>query len=226
MNWFSSHHGRLPSDETEVGGCLLPRADRDLLGLRRVAVRAGGAGVGAGRHVRDRIGARRTRRRGVPRCRSSPSLRRSGLPALVRRCPRWCLASPSPRPWRPNRPSRCRRRWSPSRGPGSCDRRPRRSACRWWRWRLRCQRSWLPPSRSVATGRCAVSGCCPSSAGDYRQLLPSVAVPEIVGGLEFVGAVPETESTFQLRIAGVASRFPAASVAATSRVWLPWLREE
>jgi hypothetical protein len=37
-----------------------------------------------------------------------------------------------------------------------------------------------------------------------------------------VGAI---ESTFQLRVAGEASRLPAASVAATSKAWPPWPTE-
>jgi hypothetical protein len=48
------------------------------------------------------------------------------------------------------------------------------------------------------------------------------AVPRVrpLGPVSIVvsGAI---ESTFQLHVAGVASRFPAASVAATSRVWPP-----
>ena len=35
-----------------------------------------------------------------------------------------------------------------------------------------------------------------------------------------------TVSTLQVRFAGVISRLPAPSVAATSKVWLPWLSEE
>jgi hypothetical protein len=66
---------------------------------------------------------------------------------------------------------------------------------------------------------------CIASENDARTSAVGQTPVAPDDGLTVV-TVGATESTFQLCVAGDASRFPAESVAETPKVWLPWLREE